>query len=143
MTVAQILDSKGSAVITVTPDRTIAEVAATLAAKSIGAVLVADGDSALLGILSERDIIRALAQGGAAVLDHAASDHMTARVVTASRQTTIGEAMSQMTAGRFRHLPVVEDGRLLGLVSIGDVVKHRIEQVETEKQSMLDYIGAA
>lgn len=143
MTVAHILDAKGGTVVTIAPDQTIAQVAALLAAKGIGAVLVTSGEQELVGILSERDIIRALARDGAAVLDSKASTLMTARVTTATRKMTIEEAMTRMTSGRFRHLPVVEGGKLLGLISIGDVVKHRIEQVETEKKSMLDYIGAS
>ncbi len=125
------------------PHRTLREVVATLAEKRIGAVVVAGADGELLGILSERDIIKALASGGEAVLHDAVSKHMTSHVVTGTEQTSVTEAMSQMTTGRFRHMPILHEGRLAGLISIGDVVKHRLEAIEQEKQSMIDYIGTA
>lgn len=143
MSVTHILEGKGSAVVTTAPHRTMGEVIAVLAEKRIGAVVVVSGDGEVLGMLSERDVIRALAAGGQAMLQDAVSRHMTGKVVTARPDTTVEEAMSRMTVGRFRHLPVVEGDRLVGMISIGDVVKHRLEDFEREKQSILDYIGTA
>jgi CBS domain-containing protein len=100
-------------------------------------------DGALVGILSERDIIRALGESGAAALDSPVSRVMTARVVTCRAQTSVDELMEIMTSGRFRHVPVVEAGRVVGLVSIGDVVKHRVAAIEAESRAMRDYIAMA
>ena len=111
--------------------------------KSIGAVVVTGADGIVLGIFSERDVIRALAGGGVKALDDSVSKHMTSRVVTATEDTGVLQLMERMTEGRFRHIPVVENGRLTGLVSIGDLVKFRIAEIETERQAMLDYIGTA
>ena len=143
MTVARILAQKGRTVVTVQPHRTLAEAAALLAEKGIGALVVSDAGSTVLGILSERDIIRAVARGGAAALESPVSRHMTGRVVSCTRGTAIEEIMELMTDGRFRHVPVVEDGLLVGLVSIGDVVKHRIASVEAEQQALREYIATA
>lgn len=143
MKLSSILETKGGSVVTAAPHRTLHEIVAVLAEKAIGAVVVVSGDGELLGILSERDVIRAVATGGAAALEDAASRHMTSRVVTAGRDTSVVEAMTDMTNGRFRHLPVIEHDRLVGLISIGDVVKHRLEDIEREKQSIIDYIGTA
>ncbi|WP_407528251.1 CBS domain-containing protein [Methylobacterium oryzisoli] len=143
MTVARILAQKGRTVVTVQPHRTLAEAAALLAEKGIGALVVSDAGSTVLGILSERDIIRAVARGGAAALEAPVSRHMTGRVVSCTRGTAIEEIMALMTDGRFRHVPVVEDGLLVGLVSIGDVVKHRIASVEAEQQALREYIATA
>ena len=128
---------------TVQPHRTLSEAAALLAEKGIGALVVSDAGSSVLGILSERDIIRAVARGGAAALEAPVSRHMTGRVVSCTRGTAIEEIMELMTDGRFRHVPVVEDGHLVGLVSIGDVVKHRIASVEAEQQALREYIATA
>jgi CBS domain-containing protein len=143
MYLSAILDSKGSTVITSAPHRTLVETIALLTEKRIGAVAVVSGDGEVLGIISERDVIRALAERGEAALHDAVSKHMTARIVPASRDMTVDEAMGHMTNGRFRHMPVIENGRLAGMISIGDVVKHRLEDIEREKQSILDYIGTA
>lgn len=143
MSVTHILEAKGSGVVTTAPHRTMGEVVAVLAEKRIGAVVVVSGEGGVLGMLSERDVIRALAGGGEAMLHDAVSKHMTARVVTAGPDMTVEDAMSRMTLGRFRHLPVVDAEKLVGMISIGDVVKHRLEDIEREKQSMLDYIGTA
>ncbi|MEH3148218.1 MAG: CBS domain-containing protein [Methylobacterium frigidaeris] len=143
MTVARILSQKGRTVMTVQPHRTLAEAAALLAEKGIGALVVSDAGQTVLGILSERDIIRAVARHGAAALDAPVSRHMTGRVVTCTRQTAVDEVMELMTEGRFRHVPVVEEGRMIGLVSIGDVVKTRIEAVEAEHQALREYIATA
>ena len=143
MTVARILAEKGSSVETVPPQRTIDEAIHLLAEKRIGAVIVAGAEGAVLGILSERDVMRALAQEGAAALDAPISRFMTEKITTCTRATTIEEVMELMTEGRFRHLPVVEDGHLAGVISIGDVVKRRIATVEAESQAMREYISMA
>lgn len=143
MTVARILDEKGREVVTTQPHRTLKEVIALLAAKGIGAVVVADASLAVLGILSERDVVRVLAQSGAAALDDPVSRHMTPKVVTATRNDTIDHVMAAMTEGRFRHLPVVEDGRLIGIISIGDVVKRHVNALDTERQALREYIATA
>jgi CBS domain-containing protein len=143
MTVASILKHKGCDIVTVDPTRTIAEVVQILTSKKIGAVLVLDSADQLLGIVSERDIVNFLAVHGAATLDMTAGQLMTRDLKTVTRQTTEPEAMTMMTAGRFRHLPVVEDGQLIGLISIGDVVKARIMQTEHEVDSLRAYVAGA
>lgn len=143
MTVSRILAIKGRDVITTQPHRTLAEVAQLLSDKGIGALVVTDAAGAVMGIVSERDVVRAVARQGGVALDDAVSRHMTARVVTAQETATINGLMQQMTAGRFRHVPVVENGRLVGLISIGDVVKHRLEEYEQEQQALKDYIATA
>ena len=143
MNLAGILSAKGHDVTTTAPHRTLREVVRLLADKGIGAVIVTGADGNVLGIFSERDVVRALGRHGTDVLDDAVSRHMTARVVTATEDMTVNEAMQRMTEGRFRHIPVVDHGKLCGLVSIGDVVKHRIAEIEQDRQAMLDYIGTA
>ncbi|BCP54196.1 inosine-5-monophosphate dehydrogenase [Kaistia sp. 32K] len=142
MTVAAILSRKGREVVTVPTDLSIATVIQMLAEHRIGAVVVTDGDRRILGIVSERDVVRALARGPGA-LDGVVESIMTAKVVTCTDRDTINDVMTRMTEGRFRHLPVVEDDRLAGIVSIGDVVKARIEQVEREADEMRAYIAMA
>ena len=143
MTIASILRHKGSAVTSVRPEQSVAEVAGELTRQRIGAALVIDAAGALVGIVSERDIVGALARLGAAALDQPASALMTTSLRTATQATTVAQAMQIMTDGRFRHLPVVEQGRLLGIVSIGDVVKARIMQQETEVDSLKAYVAGA
>src|SRR5208337_4694157 len=143
MTVAVILAAKGNDVTTTQPHRTLQEIAAILAERGIGAVIVTGGDGEVLGILSERDIVRAIGRNGVGVMQDAVSKHMTTKVVTASMEDAIDHVMEQMTAGRFRHLPVVHDGRLSGVVSIGDVVKHRLELIESEHRALREYIATA
>jgi CBS domain-containing protein len=142
MTVARIINEKGRDVVTIGPGASLAEVAALLSEKRIGAVVVIDNGE-LLGILSERDIVRGLARHGAEVLNKLASDCMTSRVVTCRPEDTINDVMQKMTTGRFRHLPVIENGALAGLVSIGDIVKRRIEEVEREAEQIREYIATA
>jgi len=142
MTVAHILRTKGRDVITLPPHRTISEAAKTLSDKRIGALIIAGADGAIAGILSERDVVRALAASGAEALDHPVSRHMTAKVVTAGESDSVDEIMERMTSGKFRHIPVVESGKLAGIVSIGDVVKHRLAEMEAEARAMRDYISA-
>ena len=143
MTVARILAVKGRDVFTTQPHRTLWETAQLLASKSIGALVVAGADGAVLGIISERDIVRALAEIGAAALDDAVSRHMTCEVFTTTSGACINDLMERMTHSRFRHVPVIEDERLAGLISIGDVVKHRIAEIETEHRALCDYIATA
>ncbi|WP_439496885.1 CBS domain-containing protein [Bosea sp. (in: a-proteobacteria)] len=143
MNVAQILGGKGHDVVSVQPHRTLAEAIRTLGEKRIGAVVVMGADGGLLGILSERDIIRALADAGPTALDNPVSRAMTAKVVTCRSETSIDELMEIMTSGRFRHVPVVESGRVKGIVSIGDIVKHRVAEIEAESRAMRDYIAMA
>jgi CBS domain-containing protein len=143
MTVARILAEKGSAVLTVSPDKTLEDVIQILAEKRIGALVVAHPDGAVAGIISERDIMRALARLGGATFDAPVSEHMTANVTTCGKTSTIEDVMGLMTQGRFRHVPVCEDGRLVGLISIGDVVARRIATVEAEHQALRDYITTA
>ncbi|MBN9453599.1 MAG: CBS domain-containing protein [Bosea sp.] len=143
MNVEQLLSGKGHDVVSVQPHRTLTEAIRTLSEKRIGAVAVMGADGALVGILSERDIIRALGELGAGALESAVSRSMTSKVVTCRPQTSVDELMEIMTTGRFRHVPVVENGRVTGIVSIGDVVKHRVAAIEAESQAMRDYIAMA
>ena len=140
MTIAALLKQKGHEVTSVDPTQTIADVANLLTAKRIGAVLVMDSAQQLLGILSERDIVKALAAHGARALEMTSGQLMTRDVQTATPQTTVPEAMAMMTQGRFRHVPVMENGALVGLISIGDVVKARITQQEHEVDSLRAYV---
>jgi CBS domain-containing protein len=143
MTVARILAEKGKDVLTVQPHRTLKEVVGVLADHGVGAVVVADASMSVLGILSERDVVRVLARDGAAALADQVSRHMTPRVITVTREDTIDHLMQTMTEGRFRHLPVVESGRLIGIVSIGDVVKRHVSAIENERQALREYIATA
>jgi CBS domain-containing protein len=139
MTVQRILKDKGSAVTTCRPQDTIADVAGVLADKKIGAVVITDGD-AVKGIVSERDIVRAIAKQGEKALGRPASDIMTEDVVTCGLQDTNDDVMQIMTGGRFRHVPVVDEGKLAGIISIGDVVKRRIADIEREAAEIREYI---
>jgi CBS domain-containing protein len=141
MLIAQILAGKGREVVSTRADATIAEVASLLKAKRIGAVVVTDAAGDLCGIISERDLARGLADHGAKLLDMRVSQLMTAEVVTCSPDDGIGQLMHTMTERRFRHLPVVEEGKMIGIISIGDVVKHRLQELETETHLLHDYIS--
>ena len=141
MSIAAILSTKGTDVIRVLPDTPITAVVQLLGERRIGAVLVMDEPGRVLGILSERDVIRALAREGTAALDRPTSDLMTQALWTISRDGTTAEAMRIMTDHRVRHLPVIEDGELVGLVSIGDIVKARLDQQATEVESLRAYVG--
>jgi CBS domain-containing protein len=143
MSVAQILSGKGRDVVTTQPHRTLLEAAQLLAEKGIGAVVVADAGRQVLGILSERDIVKAVGREGPAALEQSVSKHMTAKVFTVSEDTPVETVMETMTRGRFRHVPVIKDGRLAGLVSIGDVVKHHVNEIESEHRALRDYIATA
>ena len=140
MLIAQILAGKGSEVVSTRPEATIAEVAGLLKEKRIGAVVVTDADGRLCGIISERDLARGLANHGSKLLDMKVGGLMTSDVVTCSPDDGIETLMQTMTDGRFRHLPVVKDGELTGIISIGDVVKHRLKELEAETHMLQDYI---
>jgi CBS domain-containing protein len=142
MTVAAILAEKGRDVLTIAAAKTIAEAVEILAKRRVGALVVVEDVDRIVGIVSERDIVRALATGADA-LKQPLSSVMTRDVMTCGDGETIDSVMSQMTKGRFRHLPVAENGRLTGIISIGDVVKARIEQVEREAEEMRAYIATA
>src|SRR3954471_15305481 len=139
MIIEHILAGKGPGVVTIEPERTLLETARVLDEKRIGAVVVSDADHPVLGIISERDIARAVARRGAAVLNEPVSQHMTAKVVTCTRSCTVSDLMELMTNRRIRHVPLVEHGRLSGIISIGDVVKHRVAELEAEGRLMHDY----
>lgn len=143
MTVAAILKVKGREVETITAADTVSEAVTRLAAKRIGALVVVDKVLCVEGILSERDIVRAIGKSGAGILADPVSSIMTREVEACLESDTINDVMSRMSRGRFRHLPVVENNRLAGLVSIGDVVKSRIEEVEREADEMRAYIATA
>lgn len=143
MTVAAILAEKGRDVLTTTAAKTLAEAVEVLAKRKVGALVVVEGGDRIVGIISERDIVRAIGASGADALAQPISAVMTRNVVTCSDGETIDSVMSRMTRGRFRHLPVAAAGRLTGIVSIGDVVKARIEQVEREAEEMRAYIATA
>ena len=143
MTVKAILAQKGRDVVTMEPTADLVAVVRTLADRRIGAVLVTDLDKRVIGIVSERDIVRALAEHGPSVLRRAVETLMTRKVVPCSEADTVGEIMERMTAGKFRHLPVLEAGELVGIVSIGDVVKYRLAEVQRESEAMRDYILTA
>jgi len=140
MNVAAILRQKGRAVTTAGPTATLLEIANKLAAKRIGAIVVVGPKGEVAGIVSERDIIRMIGSEGPACLERPVSESMTRQVVTCQEDDTLDELMSQMTERRFRHLPVVTDGALVGIISIGDVVKHHVAEVEMEASAMREYI---
>lgn len=143
MTVAQILGDKGTDVVTIQPHRTLGEVSELLAARDIGAVIVSDGQGGVLGILSERDIVRAVGRKGAGALDDASSMHMTTKVVTTTEEERVLSIVEKMNAGHFRHLPVIKNGKLKGIVSIGDAIKFRLAEMEHEQSAMREYIATA
>ena len=143
MVVAHILRQKGSEVVTVSPSDTVQTIVDTLARHRIGAVVVVDASGAISGIVSERDVVRAMAKDAGAILKKTAKDIMTAKVMTCAPADSEAELMQLMTENRIRHLPVVVNGRLAGMVSIGDVVKLRIESIEREAEEMKSYIASA
>lgn len=140
MTVATVLRQKGRAVVSVSPDASVAAVAEIIASQRIGAVVVVDTEQHLLGIVSERDVVKALAAHGTEVLKFKAADLMTRDVVTATPDVTVAQAMEIMDAGYFRHLPVLDGGKLAGIVSIRDLVKYRMTLQEHEVESMKAYV---
>lgn len=140
MLVSDILKSKGSNVVSAPPSLRVADAARLLAEKRIGSILILDRGE-VAGILSERDIVRALATEGSACLDGPASRLMTARVVTCEPSQTIADVMELMTTGRFRHVPVIDGGAVAGMISIGDVVKWRLEEAQEEVRQMAAYVA--
>lgn len=142
MFVSDILAQKGGLVFSVTPATSLAQVAQQLSTRRIGSVLVLDAESAVLGIVSERDLVRAFASHGAKAMELETRQVMTRDVVTCDPDDSIDQVMQTMTQGRFRHLPVVRHGDLLGLVSIGDVVKARLEEAKHETEALKAYIVA-
>ena len=143
MTVKAILASKGDNVVTIEPTASLAAAVKILADRRIGALVVFGADRRVVGIVSERDIVRALAERGERALDEPVGQVMTRKVVTCTSAETIVAIMERMTAGKFRHVPVVEDGQLVGIVSVGDVVKHRLHEIEHESAALRDYILTA
>jgi CBS domain-containing protein len=142
MFVSDILAQKGGLVFTVTPGTSVAQLSQQLSARRIGSMLVLDGEGSVAGIVSERDLVRALASHGAKAMELEARQVMTRDVVTCDPDDSIDQVMQTMTRGRFRHLPVVRHGELLGLVSIGDVVKARLEEAKHETEALKAYIVA-
>ncbi|MDY6963839.1 MAG: CBS domain-containing protein [Pseudomonadota bacterium] len=142
MTVKNMLDAKGREVVVVAPEQSLLEVAGILHEKRIGAVVIAGGEGHTAGIFTERDLVRAVAEKGAAVLDAPVSTIMTVNVQTCREDTTVNQLMQMMSVGRFRHVPVEEAGRLVGIISIGDVVKSRIREIELEAEQIKAYIAS-
>ncbi|HEX6859769.1 MAG TPA: CBS domain-containing protein [Caulobacteraceae bacterium] len=142
MLVSQILKDKGDMVFTAAPDETMAAVAGQLHARRVGAIVVVSDGGEVVGIISERDIVRALAKDGPASLDQTIDCCMTRDVIFATPGETVDSLLSRMTDRRIRHLPVVRDGRLAGIVSIGDLVKWKINEVEAEADGLKQYIAA-
>ena len=143
MTISIILASKGREVVTIAPSASLASAVGLLVEKRIGAVLILGADRRVVGILSERDIVRALAERGGEALAEPVSQTMTREVWTCNENETVSNIMERMTEGRSRHVPVVDQGQVVGIVSIGDVIKHRLHQMERDSAAMHDYISTA
>jgi CBS domain-containing protein len=143
MTVGIILADKGRDIVTIEPSASLAQAVQVLAGKRIGAALILGADRRIAGIISERDIVRALAARGAAALEEPVSQTMTRKVETCNENDAVATIMERMTAGKFRHMPVVDQGRVVGVVSIGDIVRHRVHEIERESVALRDYIMTA
>jgi CBS domain-containing protein len=143
MIVKNILAAKQGDVVTIDPTANLAAAVKLLIERHIGAVVILGADHRVIGILSERDIVRALAEHGPTVLNEPVSKVMTRDVKTCSEDDTIGDLMGRMTIGKFRHLPVVRQGTLIGIVSIGDVVKSRVEEIDQEAKTLREFIQNA
>jgi CBS domain-containing protein len=143
MIVKTILAAKRGDVVTIEPTADLAAAVKLLAERRIGSVVILGADHRIVGILSERDIVRSLAEHGPTVLNEPVAQVMTRDVKTCSEDDTIGDLMGRMTTGKFRHMPVVEHGKLIGIVSIGDVVKNRVEEIDHEAKALRDYIQTA
>ena len=143
MTVKSILSAKGAEVISVEPTASLETAVNVLAKHRIGALVVVGPDRRVVGILSERDIVRVLAERGSAALTEPVAQVMTCKVITCGQWETVGGIMERMTTGKFRHVPVVERDQLIGIVSIGDLVKHRLWQMQQESGALRDYIQTA
>jgi CBS domain-containing protein len=143
MTVATILSEKGRHVVTSPPNVSLREIAQELIRHGIGALVIVDGDGEVVGLISERDLVAAIAAFGPQALESPVAEHMQCSPVTAHENDTVDSTMQTMTLERRRHLPVLREGRLAGLVSIGDIVKYRIRVIEEEHRSMREYIAQA
>ena len=143
MTVKAIVSRKGRDVLTIEPTASLAAAVKLLAERRIGAIVITGADHQVIGILSERDIVRALAARGPTALDEPVGQVMTRKVMTCAEDETVASVAERMTEGKFRHLPVVDSGRLAGIVSIGDVVKYRLEEMERESSALKEYILTA
>jgi len=143
MTVKAILSRKGGDVVTIAPTATLAAAVKLLAERRIGAIVITGPENRVAGILSERDIVRMLAERGPAALDDNVAAVMTRKVTTCTETDTVAFIMERMTEGKFRHLPVVEQGKLVGVISIGDVVKYRVGEIESESNALREYIATA
>ena len=142
MQVSNLLTTKGRDVATISQERNVTDALLLLKERGIGALVVTGRTPSLAGILSERDVVRALAESGEAVLQLTVADLMSKEITTCAESTTVEELMGLMTEHRIRHVPVVEDGQLVGMVSIGDVVKARVDELEHEKKDLLDYVSS-
>ena len=143
MTVKAILARKGNDVVTADPNASLADAVKLLSTHRIGAVVATGADRRIIGILSERDIVRVLGEKGAAALTTSIAEVMTRKVITCNATDTISAIMERMTSGKFRHVPVVDQDRLAGIISIGDVVKWRVQEMEQESAALRDYIRTA
>ncbi|MEN3931507.1 CBS domain-containing protein [Microvirga sp. W0021] len=143
MNVEQILRNKGSRVITIRPQLTLTDAAAALGLHHIGALVVSDESDPILGILSERDIVKAIAARGSHALSETVAANMTKDVIVCTGEATLIDILELMTNKKFRHMPVIENERLIGLISQGDIVKYRMAQIEAEHDEMIDYITTA
>lgn len=143
MTVQTIMSAKGGTVLTIEPTATLAEAAKKLSEWRIGALIVTGAGDRVVGIVSERDVVRALAARDQFALDLPLTEVMTRKVVTCAPNDTVSAIMERMTDGKFRHLPVIESDQLVGIISIGDVVKHRLQEMEREQVALRDYIQTA
>jgi CBS domain-containing protein len=143
MNVETILHNKGRAVATIRPDDTVGAAIEALVSRNIGALVASDDGERVDGIISERDIVRALASHGSGLLSLSVAEVMTRGVITCDPTESVSELMAEMTNRRIRHLPVVQDGRLCGIVSIGDVVKNRLDEIEYEAKSLRSFIAGA
>lgn len=142
MSVARMLEEKGSDVFTMPPSTNTMDAVVALREHKIGALVISGGQGKIDGILSERDVVRALAEHGKGALSEPVSSHMTSNVVTCTEMANVPELMELMTKGRFRHLPVEREGKLVGIISIGDVIKRRIAEVEAEAEDIKSYIAS-
>lgn len=143
MTVKAILARKGTEVVTIEPNTSMANAVLALSRHRIGALVVTGADRRVVGIVSERDVVRMLAEHGCQALEGPVSEVMTRKVVTCTERDTVAELMERMTDGKFRHVPVVDQGRLAGIVSIGDVVRLRVEEMEQDAAALQEYIRTA
>ena len=143
MIVKSIIDAKGREVLTIEPNASLDTAAKLLSERRIGALVVLGAEQHVVGIVSERDIVRAMAERGAGSMQEQVAQVMTRKVVTCTMDESINSIMERMTAGKFRHVPVIDHGKLAGIVSIGDVVKHRIVEIEQESAALRDYIQTA